>query len=263
MGWLILKMLEYQILNNFFKFKEEFQLSLSFLSRVPFGKLSNPIPTISNACWAFPLCGVFIGSLVYLIFWLLIYVKVSLFIAVILALAFGVLVTGGLHEDGLADSCDGIFGGKNIKSRLSIMTDSNIGTYGVLSLIIIFSLRVFILSEFEVNLSGFISFISIAATSRLSMLFILFYLPPAKKSGLGFNAIIKNYRSLVIACIISFLLLALNSFLGMYILSSMCLVLLIIMYVSWKSIKGQTGDICGASQQLTETLGWFTVVYLY
>ena len=77
------------------------------------------------------------------------------------------------------------------------------------------------------------------------------------------NAKIKNYKSLVIACIISFLLLALNSFLGMYILLSMCLVLLIIMYVSWKSIKGQTGDICGASQQLTETLGWFTVVYLY
>ena len=141
-------------------------------------------------------------------FLVLIYVKVSLFIAVILALALGILVTGGLHEDGLADSCDGIFGGKNIKSRLSIMTDSNIGTYGVLSLIIIFSLRVFILSEFEVNLSGFISFISIAATSRLSMLFILFYLPPAKKSGLGFNAKIKNYKSLVIACIISFLLLA-------------------------------------------------------
>ena len=43
----------------------------------------------------------------------------------------------------------------------------------------------------------------------------------------------------------------------------MCLVLLIIMHVSWKSIKGQTGDICGASQQLTETIGWFTVVCLY
>ena len=263
MGCQVLKTLEYQILNKLIKLKEEFQLSLSFLSRLPFGKLSNPIPSISNACWAFPLCGIIIGSFIYLTFWFLIYIKVPLFIAVILSLALGIFVTGGIHEDGLADSCDGIFGGKNIKSKLSIMTDSNVGTYGALSLIIIFSLRVFILSEFEVNLTGFISFISISATSRLSMLFILLYLPPAKKNGLGFNAIIKNYRSIVIPCIISFLLLALNSFLGIYILLSMCLALLIIMYVSWKSIKGQTGDICGASQQLTETVGWFTFVYLY
>ena len=54
-----------------------------------------------------------------------------------------ILITGGMHEDGLADSSDGIFGGKNKKAKLSIMRDSNIGTYGTLSLIIIFSLRVF------------------------------------------------------------------------------------------------------------------------
>ena len=262
MVWQALKVQECLILYRLKKLKEEFQLSLSFLSILPFGKLKDPIPTISNACWAFPICGVIIGSIIFISFCLALFLKIPLFISVILALTIGIFITGGIHEDGLADTCDGIFGGNSIKTKLSIMKDSNVGTYGVLSLLIIFSLRVFILSEFEVSISHFLSFISIAAISRLSMVFILFYLPPAKTKGLGFHAQILNYKSLALACVISLLLLSFNNIIGLYIILSMSFILLVIMYVSWKNIKGQTGDICGASQQITETSGWFIFIYL-
>ena len=262
MAWQALKVQECLILYRLKELKQEFQLSLSLLSRLPFGKLTDPIPSISNSCWAFPICGVIIGLIIFVSFCLFLYLKIPLFISAIFALTIGILTTGGIHEDGLADTCDGVFGGRSIKSKLSIMKDSNIGTYGALSLIIIFSLRVFILSEYEVSMYGFLSFISIAAASRLGMVFILFYLPPAKTKGLGFYAQVLNYRSFISACIISVLLLSLNNILGLYIIFFMSFILLVIMYISWKNIKGQTGDICGASQQLTETSGWFIFIYL-
>ena len=84
----------------------------------------------------------------------------------------------------------------------------------------------------------------------------------AKTKGLGFYAQVLNYRSFISACIISVLLLSLNNILGLYIIFFMSFILLVIMYISWKNIKGQTGDICGASQQLTETSGWFIFIYL-
>ena len=262
MAWLALKVQECLILNSLKKMMAEFQLCISFLSRLPFGRLQDPIPSISNACWAFPICGMIIGSITYLSYYLALYLNLSLFVSAIIALLISILITGGMHEDGLADSCDGIFGGKNKKTKLSIMRDSNIGTYGTLSLIIVFSLRVFILSEFDINFSSFLSFISIAAISRLGMLFILFYLPPVRKNGLGFDAKVSNSKSLIIGCLITLIILSLSNILGLYIIIFMTFTLLVVGYISWKNIGGQTGDICGASQQLTETVGWFVFIYL-
>ncbi len=116
-----------------------------------------------------------IGSITYLSFYLALYLDVSLLISAIIAFLVSILITVGIHEDGLADSCDRIFGGKNKKTKLPIIRDSNIDTYGMLSLIIIFSLRIFLLNELDINFSSFLSFIYIAPISGLGMLFILIY----------------------------------------------------------------------------------------
>ena len=58
----------------------------------------------------------------------------SAFIAGLLALLTAMLITGALHEDGLADTADGLGGGRDAAHRLAIMKDSRIGTYGVLAL---------------------------------------------------------------------------------------------------------------------------------
>jgi adenosylcobinamide-GDP ribazoletransferase len=58
------------------------------------------------------------------------------------ALAAALLVTGGFHEDGLADTCDGLFGGRTPARRLEIMRDSRLGTYGVLALVLTLGVEV-------------------------------------------------------------------------------------------------------------------------
>src|SRR3546814_9783083 len=63
------------------------------------------------------------------------------FAAAIIALAFAILVTGGLHEDGLADVADGFGGGHDKARKLAIMRDSRIGTYGVLALALVLAAR--------------------------------------------------------------------------------------------------------------------------
>ena len=66
--------------------------------------------------------------------------------AAVLAVAVGVLVTGALHEDGLADTADGLGGGRDREHRLAIMKDSRVGTYGALALILVVAGRVALLA---------------------------------------------------------------------------------------------------------------------
>ncbi len=96
--------------------------------------------TLSKAFRYFPLVGLGIGALGALIFTGASCV-LPLNVSVILSLTGILLITGGLHEDGLADFCDGFGGGRDKESILRIMKDSHIGTYGVLSLIILFLLK--------------------------------------------------------------------------------------------------------------------------
>ena len=70
-------------------------------------------------------------------------------IAVLLGMATAVLLTGALHEDGFADTCDGLGGGWNAEERLRIMKDSRIGTYGALGLVFVVLLKFFVLLQIE------------------------------------------------------------------------------------------------------------------
>ena len=111
--------------------------SLIFFTRLPFWRLHQP----SKACYKtvvehWPLAGWLTGGIMAATLWVgsmfLPYV-----VAVVLAIAVRLLVTGALHEDGLADFLDGFGGGGKDRSRiLAIMKDSHIGTYGVLGLVV-------------------------------------------------------------------------------------------------------------------------------
>lgn len=62
-------------------------------------------------------------------------------VAVLLALGAGILVTGALHEDGLADLCDGLGGGRTPERSLAIMRDSRIGAFGTIGLVVTLGLK--------------------------------------------------------------------------------------------------------------------------
>lgn len=103
------------------------------------------------------------------------------------ALAVLAITTGALHEDGLADVCDGFFGGRDPEQRLTIMRDSRIGAFGALGLALTVLVRASLLAALtaEAPLIGAAGLIAAAAASRTAMLWPWVSLPAARPDGLA------------------------------------------------------------------------------
>lgn len=121
--------------------------AIAFFSRIPTPRnLEYSDDAQSRAFRYFPLVGIIIGVIGAAVFMLSGYVLPQI-VAVIVALAAMILTTGCLHEDGVADFFDGFGGGTTPEKILAIMKDSHIGTYGVVSLIVLLALKIALLSE--------------------------------------------------------------------------------------------------------------------
>jgi len=111
-----------------------FLCAVQFLTRLPVPALKGFEPDwISRAARYFPLVGLLVGAACAVVYWSASQVW-SGWLPALLAIAAGVLITGAFHEDGLADTADGLGGGTDPAKRLAIMKDSRIGTYGALAL---------------------------------------------------------------------------------------------------------------------------------
>jgi len=242
--------------------------SLSFFSRLPVPRRTDftAFPFhLGNAY--FPL----VGTLSALISFAVFYVLQGFWdqtISVIFMLVAGGLFTGALHEDGFADCCDGFGGGYNKQQRLAIMKDSQIGTYGVIGLIVLFTLKVTLL----ISLSTlppmlFLSvLLSAAMLSRFSLLTVMQYSvyaregEPSKASGSS-QALPNRY--LVFACCISLLSLYwMPVWWALLIVAALMLSTLFARAYFTQQIQGYTGDCLGFLQQLNELLIFLLLVFL-
>lgn len=119
-----------------------FICAVQFLTRIPTPRLEGFEPDwTTRAARYFPLVGLIVGGVCAAVFW----GACKLWsgpVAALLAVGAGVLVTGGFHEDGLADTADGLGGGQTVSRRLAIMKDSRVGTYGVLALLLVLGLKI-------------------------------------------------------------------------------------------------------------------------
>ena len=114
--------------------------ALTFFTRLPFWRIRQiPADAFKRVVPFWPLTGWLTGFTIALVIWLASQVM-PLTLAWILAIVARLLLTGCLHEDGLADFIDGFGGGNSRERRLTIMKDSHIGTYGVIGLIVYFVL---------------------------------------------------------------------------------------------------------------------------
>jgi adenosylcobinamide-GDP ribazoletransferase len=118
------------------------RVAVQFLTRFPVPPFAVFDPGwITRSARYFPLVGQAVGALSALV--LLASGRVwSGALPALLAVAAGVLVTGAFHHDGLADTADGLGGGRDVATRLAIMKDSRIGSYGALALILSLALEV-------------------------------------------------------------------------------------------------------------------------
>ena len=244
-------------------FKKQWVLfcyALSFFSRLPIPK------KLDFTAYPFHLGNVYLPiiGLIYALICLLVYALSQLVfdpsLSIILMLLTGVLLTGGFHEDGFADSCDGFGGGYNKQQRLAIMKDSQIGTYGVIGLILLLALKIHVLSQLINHDASFfaLSFISAAVLSRCSVLCLMQSTDYARIESSSKST--RSSQRLPRQYLLAALLMGAVSILWM---PFFCLLLVFTVVVIstilcrtyfQQKIQGYTGDCLGFVQQLNELL---------
>jgi adenosylcobinamide-GDP ribazoletransferase len=166
----------------------QFAAAWTLLSRLPWPfAVPRDMGAIGRGAWAFPVVGAALGALGGGAYWLAREIGLPAFVAAVLAIGLLALATGGLHEDGLADTADGFGGGRTRDQKLSIMRDSRIGTYGVLALVLVTLLRVGALAAMT-GAAGFAALIAAASLGRGFAALPMSLLRPARADGLGHAA---------------------------------------------------------------------------
>ena len=258
-------------------FLKSFRLAAAFLTRLPI-PLSPPDESagtedrgLLDALPWFPLVGALIGLATGALALLAAQILPSP-IAALLALSAQVLLTGGLHEDGLADVADGFGGGRDRERKLAIMRDSRLGSYGAIALVLSLGLRAACLTFWldrmggnwtgENSQAGIWAFAAVAAWSRALLPLLMITLRPARSDGLGRSAG-EPTAALAIGSILTGAVLTL--FLlpwlpAVLMLAFGLLAIALLGLLARRQIGGYTGDVLGAAQQLTEIASWLALL---
>ncbi|MYA60887.1 MAG: adenosylcobinamide-GDP ribazoletransferase [Chloroflexi bacterium] len=235
-----------------------FALAVHFLTRIPtpFDIGYSP-ERLRDANRYYPLVGGVIGSVAALAFFLSDLALPTL-IAVLIATAATALLTGAFHEDGLADTFDGISGGYDRARSLEIMHDSRIGTFGALALILVISLKVASLTAIADSATVVIALIAAHILSRTSTVIVKATSTYARENGIAgpqdlplrhVNAIVAIITGLVALAAVA---LFLNPAAALLTIAGAAIGHILIRLYFQPRLKGHTGDTLGATQQITE-----------
>ena len=215
------------------------------LTRLPVSRLARGQPAMGACIWAYPLVGLIVGGIGASVFWLCARLGLSPMLSAVWAVCATVLATGGLHEDGLADTADGFGGGDTVTRKLEIMRDSRIGSFGALALLLSLTLRIVAIADstdpvFALLLAG--------ALGRGAVVVVLLALRPARREGmaasLGMTPGVPAVAGMVIA-----LLCGLAAWPALLSASTVAVGMAALIR---QQIGGYTGDVLGATEQVAE-----------
>jgi len=227
-----------------------------------------PIPDAPAPVWprmvrVFPWVGALIGAISAAAMLIVRLMGFSEHLAALLAVLTGLVMTGAMHEDGLADFADSL-GGCSREDRLRIMRDPGTGAFGVLALLFlavaapVFSLAAII--EARGLAAAMLALVSAHAVSRAGMVWQLASLPPAKEEGQGAGAgrpAESELRvALVTATVIAAVLLV-PVWAPMPLLGAALAGLWSVAFIGWlarRLVGGQTGDVLGATEVMVRAL---------
>ncbi len=233
----------------------ELNVSILFSTRLPFARAATITgAAIAQAAWALPLAGIVVGVIGAVVFALARRTGLPAWPAAALTIAATLAVTGCLHEDGLADATDGFGGGRTREAKLAIMRDSRIGAYGVCALAISILIRAGALASLADPESVAAALIAAHAGGRAAMPLFMFFVPPARNDGLSFAAGHPPGARVAVAAVLGLVILDLC--LG-FVAAAAAMILLAIVValmarLSFGQIGGQTGDVIGALEQVSE-----------
>ncbi|MBC8591396.1 adenosylcobinamide-GDP ribazoletransferase [Wansuia hejianensis] len=233
-----------------------FILSMQFLTRVP---INIPIDfndkNIRNSTFFYPFVGMILGVLCAIPYYFLnsFNKDIASFLTVVLMIIF----TGGLHLDGLSDTVDGFFSNRDRERTLEIMKDSRVGSFGVLSLILIILFKYIIISSMETNIVDAI--ILSMGNGRLIVLIQIALKKVARPGGLGDMLHRTNPKKQIVGG--SFIYILIISYINIgYLIPLLVSFILgeLISKYTYKKIGGFTGDVYGATIELTEAISLLT-----
>ena len=245
------------------------QAATAFLTRLPVGwPRSAPSDQLARACAHFPLIGAGLGAGAGLSAWGLLALGAPAWVAAGLAVTLLILVTGGLHEDGLADTADGLGGGATRDAKLAIMRDHQVGSYGALALIVSVLLRVAAIAALTSGASDGITLVVVlalaGAASRTAMVGVFALVLPARIDGLAATQR-PGSRTCAIACLWTVVLLpgiaiaglgpATGALLAAGIACMAVIAAAALAGLARRALGGHTGDVLGAVQQVAEIAG--------
>lgn len=243
-------------------------IAFQFLTRFPIQlKEFTPADLSRSMSW-FPLVGLFIGLILILILFITSLFSLTPEITAGLLVLVLIILSGGLHLDGLSDTTDGFYAGKTTEDRLSIMDDSHTGAMGVIAIVTILLLKYTILvSLLKPPTFGLpiIPLLIIPMLSRWGMVAASAILPPARTEGLGQSFLANIHpKQWVIATLITFAVaIGFMHFNGFIIcMVGLVLVIVSVLYIKQR-IGGLTGDTLGAINEIIEVGGLFSIYLIY
>ena len=230
-----------------------FLCALAFLTRIPVPGSWSRFDEADFRCstYWFPLIGLLLGAITGLLWYLLRGLLAATVLAALL-LGVSVFLTGGLHLDGLMDTTDGVYGGRDREQRLAFMKDSHVGAFGVIAAVLVLIFKFSLYTQIGFNLLPYL--VAAPVLGRQAQVWGQTLFPYARKQGIGslFSSY-GNYKLLLITSGISlFLLVVLLKLSGIGLLAATALLFYLIASRLSHLLDGLTGDTYGTLCELTE-----------
>ena len=215
--------------------------------------LDDEPPPLSESVRAFPLVGAAVGLVAGLALAIAAWLGLPPLAAAFIGLTVGAVVTGALHEDGLADMADGFGAGRDRTEILKIMRDDRLGVFGMLALVFAVGTKAALLASLTTG-GAFAALIAAGALSRAVLPLVMAKVPPARRDGLARGAGKPEIDAALTAALLGGLigLLVLGPFGGIFAAGLAVVVVLGVIAYAQREIGGTTGDVLGAIQQAAE-----------
>jgi adenosylcobinamide-GDP ribazoletransferase len=235
----------------------DLKVALVFYTRLPLAH-DGPIAggNLARASWAAPIAGAVVGVLGAIAYGLAHAAGLGPLPAAGIALVATIALTGALHEDGLADTADAFGAAAAPETRLAIMRDSRIGTFGACALIMSIGLRWAALASLAGPMRAAAVLIAAHAAARAALPLLMRLAPPARPDGLSAAAGLPPADSVAAAALLGLVALglALGAAKGLIALVLLLVGLAVLRQIALAKIGGQTGDVLGALEQVAEVL---------
>jgi adenosylcobinamide-GDP ribazoletransferase len=233
----------------------DLKIGLLFLTRLPLPHAATiGGADIARASWGLPVIGMLVGLLGAFVYWMAFRLALPSLVGAVLAIGATMGLTGCLHEDGLADTCDGFGGGGSPERKLEIMRDSRIGTYGACALGMSLLLRVGALASLAGPGQVALALVAAHAGARAVLPPFLALVPAARPDGLAADAGRPSPTNVMVAAALGVVLLlgSLGAAGSLFAILWLLIALGGMRWLCLRQIGGQTGDTAGALEQIGE-----------